>query len=507
MRWRPRLRLAFRTAEVSRCCLQWAAAQQSRLMVTQSSLLEAAPGVSWVNDARAPLGDYIHARAWLSADKFEHGARGERSYNDEGQFWADALSGRLFETSRVLLRDFIVMDWLPRSPGRYYTPDAAESRRAAAEFVLERTGKRVVYDAWGKAHMVAGGIGSLRLLMKEIGGEKLQFLGATTTGTAHRGVVLAVRANDYAKIAEQVAVKGGVRCVVSGEIRFWRPDDHLPTTAAVGVPRIYVSVDTIAVRPGPLGHPLDVTPAIVFSGGEAVGDSNVGGPFFCYSHFDPANPASLDRAVDWLENSYVGDRYSGQVLTDFDERTPRFAAAACGLTTLMDPNISAGTATAGLSTGFPAQTVQIYTTSLIVGTVEGTVSSISITGDGNVVGDNNRVITTIHHGLDREGLRELGQTFALLRGEILDLDTVPERVRTRAERALADAEDELAEAEPDEETVESSLRRAAETLKSAGETFDEAEGWGRRFADVGHALSVVIPTAARWFPTLLAALV
>jgi hypothetical protein len=475
-------------------------------VAAQPSSLEAAPGVSRVGKPQAPLGDYIHARAWLEADKFEHGSRGERTYDDEEQFWTDALSERLFESARVTLKDFVVMDWLPRSPGRYYTPAAKRSRREAGHFVLERTGGRVVYDVSGKAQMVNGGIGALRLLMKEIGGEKLQFLGATTTGTAHRGAVLAVRAHDYATIAEQVAVKGGVRCNVHGEIRFWRPDDHLPTTSAVGVPRIYVSVDKIAVQAGLIGSPLDVTPAIVFSGNEAVGASGAGGPFFCYSHFDPAKPESIDRAVDWLENSYVGERYSGQVLTEFDERTPRFADAACALTTLMDRNISVGMATVGLSSVFSAQTVQIYASSLNVGTVEGTVSSISITGDGNVVGDNNRVITTIHHGLDRDGLRELGQTFALLRGEILDLETVPERVRTRAERALADAEDELAETAPDEATVESSLRRAAETLKSAGETFDEAKGWGRRFADVGHALSVVIPTAASWFPTLLAAL-
>lgn len=251
---------------------------------------------------------------------------------------------------------------------------------------------------------------------------------------------------------------------------------------------------------------LDVTPAIVFAGQEAVGESNVGGPFFAYTHCNPADPSNLDRAVDWLENAYVKGRYAGQVLTEFDERVSRFADVACSLPALMNNDISVDTATARLRGAFSENVVQLYVGSLVFEKLEGNVTTVSITGDGNVVGDNNRVITQINHALDREGLREVGEAFALLRGEILNLDSVPERAKNRAERALADAEDELAEEQPDEETVESSLRRAVDTLKAAGETFDEAEGWGRRFAEVGHALTVVIPRAAGWFPGLIGAL-
>ena len=123
-------------------------------------------------------------------------------------------------------------------------------------------------------------------------------------------------------------------------------------------------------------------------------------------------------------------------------------------------------------------------------------SNFTITGDGNVVGNNNQVVTTIHRGLDRDGLRELGEAFAMLRGEITQLDTVPEKTKNQAVRAIEDAEEEAADADPDETVVVDSLRRAKDVLEAVGETYDTSKAWGQRFLEMGKALAVVIPAAA-----------
>jgi hypothetical protein len=472
-------------------------------IAAKASPLESGAAVTGLFGAtHIAFGDYIHTRAWLSADRFSTGRRGERAYRDETEFWRDALAGgRLFETRRVTLEDFVLMDWLPRSPGRYHMPEGERAREAAGERIIERNGHGVVFDPVGKTGMVSGGMGCLRLLMKDVARLELQFLGATSSGYAHRGIVVAVSSDDYAVVAERIADDGGIRCTLSGEVRFWRPDDSLPLGVAVRVPRIYVLVDELAT-PRRDGLPkLDVTPAVVFTSADQEFQSD--GPFYGYAHFDATEQGSLDRAVDWLENSYIGGRYQGSVLTDFDERVPRFDDVSCPISTIMDRTVSLETATKPLQEGVFSQRIALYAQSVVIERAEGPVTNVSITGDGNVVGDNNRVVTTINRGLDREGLRELGETFALLRGEILSLDSLPDKTRNQVDRALADAEDELADDDPDPETVEGSLRRAAETMQAAGETFDAAKGWGKRFLELERALSVVLPAAGRWFPQLI----
>jgi Fe2+ or Zn2+ uptake regulation protein len=58
-----------------------------------------------------------------------------------------------------------------------------------------------------------------------------------------------------------------------------------------------------------------------------------------------------------------------------------------------------------------------------------TVTNITITGDGNVVGRNNQVVTNIHKELDTDEFRELGKAFALLRGEIIQNNSIPEKAK------------------------------------------------------------------------------
>jgi len=128
---------------------------------------------------------------------------------------------------------------------------------------------------------------------------------------------------------------------------------------------------------------------------------------------------------------------------------------------------------------------------------------MEITGDGNVIGNNNIVVTKINKGLMGSDLRELGEAFALFRGEVMQLQSVPEKVKNQAVRAVEDAEEEAADKSPNSETIEKSLTRAKEVLEVAGETYDKAKGWGKRLYDLGNVLVKIIPAAAVWISKLL----
>jgi len=278
--------------------------------------------------------DYLQTRGWLYADRFAEGSSGAATFRDEEELWAAALGGHgFYETRRLTLEDVVLTGWLPRSPGRYFTQEAKMARDEAGHRILEQHDGHVVYSADGKSSMVQGGIGCLRLAMKNIGGEEIKFLGATSSGVVHRSFVVAVSSAQYESIAGVIDEHGGVRCTVAGRVRSWNANDKIDLFLAAGVPRVYLGVDELrrgTLSPSDLPA-LDVTPAVTFTTAD-------GEEYFTFSHFTPADPGDVDRAVEWM-GRYVGDRYHGRVMTDFDELVSRFDDTAAPLKTLMSPEV------------------------------------------------------------------------------------------------------------------------------------------------------------------------
>ena len=284
-------------------------------------------------------GDYLHTRAWLHGDRFAVAKAGNRAYTAEEPFWLDAFeSNVLFETQRVLLRDFVLVDWIPRSPGRYHSGSAEGHARRRQTTSWGRQPSRIDTASlscsirMGKARWSPAG-GCLRVAIKTIGAAEVKLLSASSSGMAHAGIVVAVRAADYASLGGSIAENGGVRCSLSGELRYWNADKYLPVGATVGIPRIYLHVSDIDSVSSNLPQ-LDATPAIVFS----TEGPDYFGNFYAYTHIDPSDNSALDRCVEWMQENYIEARYNGRVLTDFDETRPRFSATACALRDLLDPN-------------------------------------------------------------------------------------------------------------------------------------------------------------------------
>jgi hypothetical protein len=95
--------------------------------------------------------------------------------NSNEDFWLSARE--LHEGQRVELRTFLVLEWLPSSPGRYFTDEAKENRLRASSLFDSRNQE---YIPLGKLSMILGGVGSVRLSAKDTPRGKMHILGATS---------------------------------------------------------------------------------------------------------------------------------------------------------------------------------------------------------------------------------------------------------------------------------------------------------------------------------------
>jgi hypothetical protein len=127
--------------------------------------------------------------------------------------------------------------------------------------------------------------------------------------------------------------------------------------------------------------------------------------------------------------------------------------------------------------------------------------SITITGDGNVVGNDNVVITTINKGIIGKS-RDLADAFGLFKAEVLKLQ-IDEKLKKQAVRAIEDAEDEVADKKTDADSVENSLKRVKDVLEKSGAVFDQVEGWGVRLIGVAQKIIEIIPANWYWLSTFV----
>ena len=117
-----------------------------------------------------------------------------RRFDSNNEYWMAATNQEMFVSQQVGLTRFAVMEWYPRCPGLYHTPQAKWERENAWAFVLEQnrlfSGDETctIFDPYGKACMLNGGIGAIRLRPIDLGGSRLHMMTASSTGVCHEGV-------------------------------------------------------------------------------------------------------------------------------------------------------------------------------------------------------------------------------------------------------------------------------------------------------------------------------
>jgi len=246
----------------------------------------------------------------------------DRSYFDNVSFWKDALSSQHFPSAYIVLYDFHLLEWLPFSPGRYFTRNAEnERRRAASKFSY----KRYEYLPGGKGSMVRGGIGTIRLAEKNINGSKIAFLGASSTGIAHQGIPIAFPWEEYQKVIPIIKESGGCQVKLVGSLQTMT-EDFPSLNYDENIPRYCLFAEEVIVKRASTHNELLTTIAIMFTAKQETryyrGKREKS---WTFCSFHPGSPQrdERSRAVEWLLD--YARRYSEDepvILTDFDEHQP-----------------------------------------------------------------------------------------------------------------------------------------------------------------------------------------
>jgi hypothetical protein len=261
----------------------------------------------------------------------------QREGGDNAALWRDFHAEALYDTRRVTLHHFHLFEWFPQSPGRFHTGEARDLRQQANDMLTLTVDGQTYYSPPGKAAMIRGGIGAVRLRPRIVGGEPHYFMSASSNGVCHEGFPVLVPRRFFGPLKAQINADGAAPVTLSGEMRYL--DGDLPAffTSRRDLLGCYLHVDDVQTLQAPRAGvtQFSISVAVAFSGvfqGRA-------GDYMTYCTFNPASRADLERTVQWISQFYVAGQHQGQVLTDFDETRPWFAGAVFGLAGLMDGQV------------------------------------------------------------------------------------------------------------------------------------------------------------------------
>jgi hypothetical protein len=274
--------------------------------------------------------------AALSRPDLHAPAQGERATQAQTNedLWRQFLAEQLYDTKRVSLEHFHLFEWFPLSPGAYHTAAAAGARREAFAELQRDADGQLYFRPGGKARMVRGGVGAVRLRPQPIGTEPYYFMTASANGVCHEGFPVLIPRHYYGPIKERILAQGAAPATLSGEMRYIPDQDATRLFASRrDLPLLYLHVDELKLletpRPDIDGFMVSVAAAFYGHVDEQPGT------YITFATFDPADDAGLERSCTWMEEFYVERLHEGQIVTDFDAVQPRFPGAVFGLSAVM----------------------------------------------------------------------------------------------------------------------------------------------------------------------------
>jgi transcriptional regulator with XRE-family HTH domain len=102
------------------------------------------------------------------------GTAADSHFETNESFWEKVLDEQLRANATVILKDFNLFEWFPRSPGLFHTKrgqlareDAADRRILSPMRASPFSPDTRVYNLQGKVRMLQGGLGCIRLLPKQ----------------------------------------------------------------------------------------------------------------------------------------------------------------------------------------------------------------------------------------------------------------------------------------------------------------------------------------------------
>jgi len=291
--------------------------------------------VSSRRDLISTLKDYLDIALFskLKSEKAESVA--DKSIPNNGTFWNEALSRNLHAGQIIKLSGFKILEWIPTSPGLFHTRYAIKERDNAMRrhFENEKKQGKVKSDPnyielrpGDKRSMVKGGVGSLRLGPKKVGGSIKHIMCATSSGISHEGIVLSMETEHYEKVITEIKDKKNPSVDLTGRIMLL-PDELslINFQYYKKVPKYYVEVEELEMVRNDTPNIGVVSVTITYTKEDKLKDYD---PFsFSFCQFSPTQTsANLDGVTDWLRNYAV--KYSESetplIVGDFDEYYDHF---------------------------------------------------------------------------------------------------------------------------------------------------------------------------------------
>ncbi|MDN3353322.1 hypothetical protein [Actinomadura sp. DC4] len=235
--------------------------------------------------------------------------RRRRTITSNEEYWDQVRRDRLDESAPVRLSDFYLTEWVPLTPGRFHTSEAAAARTVARYHVdSEDPAHGVDYRPAGKRSMIQGGIGTVRLPPLDVGGGPVRVLSATSDGVCHSGVPLLLGDEGYGSVIPEIRERGGLMADVSGVMRL------VPEVVRHHTERLVLDVTDIRPRRTPVS--VEATACVAFYTSAERRDPDA----YSYITFRPGLDGALETAVEWLDR--YARRFSeddtARIVGDFD---------------------------------------------------------------------------------------------------------------------------------------------------------------------------------------------
>jgi hypothetical protein len=258
-----------------------------------------------------------------------------RTFHSNNSIWEAILLEKARYDMKVILESFFLFEWFPRSPGLFHTDSARNARQEARHNIETISNGVVVYNPHGKASMLDGGVGTIRLRPIKIENRDFYLMSASSNGVAHEGFPVALPSDLYNHYIDEIKDRGSLVRSLIGTLKFI--PDRLITlyTDYREVPQLYLQVEDVRQTAFPKSHSMEelrVSVAVSFSS-EFEGFPKV---YASYVTFDPSDRRSFRENIEWLEQEYVVTKYKGRILTDFDEQRMHFEDAPFSLKKVMN---------------------------------------------------------------------------------------------------------------------------------------------------------------------------
>lgn len=282
--------------------------------------------------------DYLDLALYNVANKSEKNTSPDVQIISNEDFWIKATQRQIRAGQIIKLENFKLLEWIPSSPGLFYTPDAEYSRERALRSYREWEKKKfnslffpqkrrvIELRPDEKMGMIKGGYGSLRISPRIIGGDFQYIMCASSTGISHEGMPITVKDNQYQKVIGVINLgKVPIVSLIGRVMTLPKELSPIQLRYYPETPKYYIDIQELELVDRGATEDALVSVAITYAKKEDYLKRRKFSYSFC--SFSPTgNNRELRQAVFWLQN--YAERYSKDnspvIVGEFDEEFDHF---------------------------------------------------------------------------------------------------------------------------------------------------------------------------------------